>query len=90
MDRARGGGDVPAGMLIEEIDGAPSAVHPIAPLLLEAGFISGALGFQASLRSHQPPMPSRQPIVMNRPSKSTVSSPFASRYFDSTATDEES
>ena len=36
------------GMLLEEIDGAPPALHPLAPALLEAGFASGALGFHAS------------------------------------------
>jgi ATP-dependent Lhr-like helicase len=48
IDRAREGGDAPRGMLIEEIDGAPAAQHPIAPYLAEAGFIAGAMGFQPS------------------------------------------
>jgi len=48
IDRARSGFDGPRGMLIEEIDGAPPATHPMAPYLLEAGFIAGALGFQAT------------------------------------------
>jgi len=36
------------GMLIEEIDGIPPALHPLAPALLEAGFVSGALGLHAT------------------------------------------
>jgi len=48
IDRARTGGDAPRGMLIEEIDGTPASRHPLAPLLIEAGFISGAMGFQAT------------------------------------------
>ena len=48
IDRARTGGDAPRGMLIEEIDGTPPSRHPLAPLLIEAGFISGAMGFQAT------------------------------------------
>lgn len=50
IDRAREGGDSPRGMLIEEIDGASPASHPLAPYLAEAGFISGAMGFQATFR----------------------------------------
>ena len=50
IDRARTGGDAPRGMLIEEIDGAPPAPHPLAPLLAEAGFVAGAMGFQATFR----------------------------------------
>jgi hypothetical protein len=33
-------------MLIEEIDAGAPRAHPIAPFLIEAGFIAGALGFQ--------------------------------------------
>ena len=51
IDRARSGVDGPRGMLIEEIDGAPPATHPMAPWLIEAGFIAGALGFQATSES---------------------------------------
>jgi ATP-dependent helicase Lhr and Lhr-like helicase len=50
IDRARTGGEAPRGMLIEEIDGVPPAQHPLAPFLREAGFVAGALGFQATLR----------------------------------------
>jgi len=46
IDRARSGGETPRGMLIEEIDGGPAAAHVLAPFLAEAGFLSGALGFQ--------------------------------------------
>ena len=48
IDRARGGGESPRGMLIEEIDGSPPANHPLAPFLIGAGFILGAMGFQAT------------------------------------------
>jgi ATP-dependent Lhr-like helicase len=50
IDRARSGVDSPRGMLIEEIDGAAAATHPLAPYLVEAGFIAGAMGFQATFR----------------------------------------
>jgi ATP-dependent Lhr-like helicase len=48
ITRARSGGDSPRGMLIEEIDGLPPATCAIAASLLAAGFIGGALGFQAT------------------------------------------
>jgi len=38
------------GMLIGEVDGCPTETHPIAPFLIEAGFVRGALGYQASPR----------------------------------------
>jgi ATP-dependent Lhr-like helicase len=50
IERARAGVDSPRGMLIEEIDGAPPAAHTLAPYLAEAGFIGGAMGFQATFR----------------------------------------
>jgi ATP-dependent Lhr-like helicase len=50
IERARTGGDTPRGMLIEEIDGVPPPMHPLAPFLAEFGFISGAMGFQATFR----------------------------------------
>ncbi|HMF95341.1 MAG TPA: hypothetical protein VKE96_13635, partial [Vicinamibacterales bacterium] len=50
IDRARAGGDAPRGMLIEDIDGVPSSQHSMAPFLGDAGFIAGALGFQATFR----------------------------------------
>jgi ATP-dependent Lhr-like helicase len=53
IDRARSGGDSPRGMLIEEVDGLPPSQHAMAPFLTEAGFISGALGFQATFRRTQ-------------------------------------
>jgi ATP-dependent Lhr-like helicase len=89
IDRARSGGDTPRGMLIAEIDGVPSAAHALAPYLAEAGFISGALGMQAILRSHQSSVVSRRSVTSHqspagrgRQTRSTVSSPFARRYFD--------
>jgi ATP-dependent helicase Lhr and Lhr-like helicase len=50
IERARAGGDSPRGMLIEEIDGGPPAAHTLAPYLAEAGFVGGAMGFQATFR----------------------------------------
>ncbi len=50
IERARAGGESPRGMLIEEIDDGPPAAHTLAPYLAEAGFIGGAMGFQATLR----------------------------------------
>ena len=46
IERARGGTDAARGMLIEEIDGGPPRTHALAPFLVQAGFISGAMGFQ--------------------------------------------
>jgi ATP-dependent Lhr-like helicase len=40
-------GDLRRGMLIAEIDGIPVSSHPMAPFLLEAGFVRGAMGLQA-------------------------------------------
>jgi ATP-dependent Lhr-like helicase len=48
IEHARAGGDTPHGMLIQEIDGCRPMEHPMAPFLRAAGFIAGALGFQAS------------------------------------------
>jgi ATP-dependent Lhr-like helicase len=48
IERARTGDESPRGMLIEEIDAGSPAAHPMAPWLVEAGFISGAMGFQAT------------------------------------------
>ncbi len=47
IERARSG-DPPRGMLIEEIDGAPPPGHSLTTLLIEAGFIAGAMGMQAT------------------------------------------
>src|SRR5262249_4168383 len=57
IDRARTGGDAPRGMLLEEIDGTPAPQHQMAPFLTEAGFIAGALGFQATFRRSPAPSP---------------------------------
>jgi ATP-dependent Lhr-like helicase len=51
IDRARTGGDAPRGMLIEEIDGMPPSRHSMSPWLTEAGFVVGAMGFQASFKT---------------------------------------
>ena len=50
IDRARSGGDAPRGMLIEEIDGVAPSQHPMGTFLGEAGFVAGALGYQATFR----------------------------------------
>jgi ATP-dependent Lhr-like helicase len=83
IDRARSGFDAPRGMLIEEIDGLPPAEHPIRQALVEAGFVAGAMGLQATLRPTSPTgirPPATARDFARRPSRSTVSSPFASRY----------
>jgi hypothetical protein len=41
-------------MLIEDIDGATPSCHPMAAFLLEAGFVAGAMGLQATFRSRDP------------------------------------
>ena len=53
IDRARSGSTPPRGMLIEEIDGLPPSAHPLAPFLTEAGFVGGALGFQATFHARR-------------------------------------
>jgi ATP-dependent Lhr-like helicase len=56
IDRARGAtpgdgeSEGPRGMLIEEIDGVPPAVHALSPYLIEAGFAGGAMGMRPNLR----------------------------------------
>jgi ATP-dependent Lhr-like helicase len=45
---AKAADESPRGMLIEEIDGGPPSLHPIAPALASAGFAAGAMGFQAT------------------------------------------
>ena len=87
IDRARSGVDSPRGMLLEEIDGLPPAEHPIRSALLDAGFVTGAMGLQATLRPKAPsegraPATARDFGATRRSSRSTVSSPFAARYFD--------
>jgi ATP-dependent helicase Lhr and Lhr-like helicase len=88
IDRARGGTGMPRAMLIEEIDDVPAAEHALAPFLAEAGFTSGAMGMQLrnqsaagfqSIPAHEPTLSRDQP---RRHPRSTVSSPFARRYFD--------
>jgi ATP-dependent Lhr-like helicase len=48
VQRARSGDEAPRGMLIEEIDGSPAALHPFRTAFVAAGFIVGALGLQAT------------------------------------------
>jgi hypothetical protein len=73
-------------MLVEEIDGGPPALHALAPFLSEGGFVAGALGYQATFRSHQSAAPRTTTPV--RPGKSAVSSPFARRVFTQDEEDE--
>jgi len=86
--RARTGGETPRGMLIEEIDGNAPSAHLLAPFLTDAGFITGAMGMQATYVSRQSPVAGRQSTVAShvadarRPSRSLVSSPFARRVFE--------
>jgi ATP-dependent Lhr-like helicase len=49
IERARSGIEAPRGMLIEEVDGQPATLHPAAPYFVEAGFVRGAMGLQATL-----------------------------------------
>jgi ATP-dependent Lhr-like helicase len=76
------------GMLIEDIDGRPPADHPIAPYLIQAGFLRGALGFHAPISRQMVPPPSASPatarsaaarrsIERSAQRRSLVSSPFA-------------
>jgi ATP-dependent Lhr-like helicase len=98
IDRARSGIDAPRGMLIEEIDAVPAAAHPLARYLIEAGFVAGAMGLQATLRRDDSPAGMRQSSAgdryttfgrprsgAGRSPRSAISSPFASRYFESDA-----
>jgi ATP-dependent Lhr-like helicase len=59
--RARAGGDSPRGMLVEEIDGVPATMHPLAKALGRAGFIPGALGMQATFARSAPAAPQPAP-----------------------------
>ena len=89
IDRARTGVDAPRGMLIEEIDGMPPATHAMARWLVDAGFIAGAMGFQATYPSRQSPagrprLKSSPTIRIFRSCRSAVPaaarpSPYASR-----------
>jgi ATP-dependent Lhr-like helicase len=92
IDRARTGIEGPRGMLIEEIDGMPPPLHPLAPQLIEVGFVAGAMGMQPQVGSRQSSVVSRQSAVFSRQSavgshrsKSTVSSPFGRKYFENTS-----
>jgi ATP-dependent Lhr-like helicase len=81
IDRARDArpgeqeGDGPRGMLIEEIDGAPPALHALAPYLIAAGFVSGARGLAPNLRITSILRPSsslaRPMRASSRPSRGT-------------------
>ena len=57
IERARGAmpaeleSEGPRGMLIEEIDGVPPALHALSPYLVEAGFVGGAMGMRATFET---------------------------------------
>src|SRR5262249_19069541 len=99
--RARGDERESRAMLIEEIDGVSASQHPMTPFLVEAGFVSGAMGMQlrarASAVGHRPDAGGETVDIAERQAgavgrrvrpaqrrafKSTVSSPFARRYFE--------
>jgi ATP-dependent Lhr-like helicase len=48
VERARGGGETPRGMLIEEINGTAASTHALASIFIEEGFTAGALGLAAT------------------------------------------
>jgi len=86
------------GMLIEEIDGAPVAAHPLASFLSEAGFITGALGMTLTRRAPggQTAGPAtglatgdRRLTTVRRPSRRLLSSPFSPRNFSDPDDDRE-
>jgi ATP-dependent Lhr-like helicase len=86
IGRARSGGETPRGMLIEEIDGAPAADHPLTPFLVEAGFVRSALGIVPSRKLPAAPRP---PVVSAASGRhgSVISSPFARRYLEDSTDD---
>jgi ATP-dependent Lhr-like helicase len=53
-DIARTGEGRVGGLLIGEIDGVPAPEHPLAPFLIEAGFVRSGLGFQVVRERHRP------------------------------------
>ena len=71
IERARSGDDSPHGMLIEEIDGGVPSAHAIAPWLIEAGFIGGAMGFQATFRTRPPTTDGRRGPGQSRSTAAT-------------------
>jgi len=50
------------GLLVSEINGHPAERHPLAPFLVEAGFVASALGFVRP-RGREP---QRQPVKPGR------------------------
>ena len=57
-------------MLIEEIDGVMPAAHPLAPYLVEAGFVAGAMGFQPNFVYDAGPEWGRRTLAIIRPRRS--------------------
>jgi ATP-dependent helicase Lhr and Lhr-like helicase len=52
-DIARTGEGRVGGLLIGEVDGVNATEHPLAPFLVEAGFVRSALGFQVVRERHR-------------------------------------
>jgi len=71
-DIARTGEGRVGGLLIGEIDGAPAADHALAPFLVEAGFVSSALGFQI-LRERRLGSDHRRPGITRWPREQPAS-----------------
>src|SRR5262249_48417074 len=69
-DIARTGEGRVGGLLIGNIDGAPATEHPLAPFLVEAGFVRSALGFQIIRERHRPI--ERRPGVARWPRDATT------------------
>ena len=91
-------------LLLPQADRVPRRGDGRFEALIEAGFVAGAMGLQATLRRDDAPagmrhgLGDRYPALGGRPrpgagrsSRSAISSPFASRYFESDAppTDED-
>jgi ATP-dependent Lhr-like helicase len=68
--QARPGDESPRGMLIEEIDGSVPSAHTIAPWLIEAGFVGGAMGFQATFKNRPLTTDGRRASAHNRTTES--------------------
>ncbi len=78
---AREGEGRGGGLLIAEVDGARAEGHPLAPFLRDAGFTSGAMGFQlprprTPAPSDAAPRPARDSMASHRRERRT-SSPWS-------------
>jgi ATP-dependent Lhr-like helicase len=68
---------VGAGLLIGEINGRPSANHPLTGFLLAAGFVASALGLRVPRRAPATPAAGERSRAARSPSRTLRSSPFA-------------